>query len=76
MGRKIRCPAWGCGSTEVASVGANKNYKTGRGIVNGTLGFTLGNPALGLVGLATGFNGKKKVTFVCMKCGKTFTEKI
>jgi len=76
MAKKIRCPAWGCGSTEVAPVGAKKNFNVGKAVVNNTIGFALAGPVGGLVGAATGFNGKKKVKFVCLKCGKVFEEKV
>lgn len=28
---KIKCPAWGCGSTNVVPVSAKKNFKKGKG---------------------------------------------
>lgn len=73
---QIKCPSWSCGSTEVAPVGAKKNFKVGKAVAGNTVGFLVAGPLGGLVGAATGFNGKKKVTFVCMKCGKTFEHKV
>ena len=76
MAKKITCPAWGCRSTEVAPVNTKKNFSVGKAIVGNTIGFAVGGPVGGIVGAATGFNGKKKTTFVCMKCGRTFEVKI
>lgn len=53
-----------------------KNFKVGKAVVGNTVGFLVAGPLGGLVGAATGFNGKKKVAFVCMKCGKTFEHKV
>lgn len=76
MAKVIRCPKWGCGSKEVAPLGAKKNFNVGKAVVGNTVGFFLGGPVGGIVGAATGFNGKKKVKFVCQKCGTVFEEKI
>lgn len=73
---KIKCPRLFCGSTNVIPVGSKKNFKIGKAIVGNTIGFALGGPVGGLVGAATGFNGKKKVKFVCQDCGKVFEVKI
>lgn len=76
MSKKIKCPKWSCGSTNVAPVGAKKNFKIGKAGVNSTIGFVLGGPIGGVIGAATGLNGKKKVKFVCMDCGNTFEVKL
>ena len=76
MAKRITCPAWTCGSTEVAPVNTKKKFSVGKAIVGNTIGFAVGGPVGGIVGAATGFNGKKKTTFVCMKCGRTFEVKI
>lgn len=73
---KIRCPKWSCGSTNVVPVGAKKNFKIGKAIVNNTIGFAVAGPVGGLVGAATGFNGKKKVKFICQDCGNVFEQKV
>lgn len=76
MAKTIRCPKWSCGSTEVAPVNTKKKFSVGKAVVGNTVGFALGGPVGGLIGAATGFNGKKKVKFVCMKCGTTFEAKV
>lgn len=73
---KIRCPKWSCGSCNVVPIGAKKNFKMGKAIVNNTIGFAIAGPVGGLVGAATGFNGKKKVKFICQECGNVFEHKI
>lgn len=73
---KIKCPAWGCGSTNVVPVSAKKNFKKGKGLVGGAIGGALFGPVGAAVGVASGANGKKKVKFVCQDCGKVFELKV
>lgn len=73
---KIKCPAWGCRSTNVVPVSTKKNFKKGKGLIGGMVGGALLGPLGGAVGVATGLNGKKKVKFVCQDCGKVFEVKI
>ncbi len=73
---KIKCPAWGCGSTNVVPVSAKKNFKKGKGLIGGAIGVAVAGPIGGMVGVGTGFNGKKKVKFICQDCGKVFEAKI
>ena len=73
---KIKCPAWGCGSTNVVPVSEKKHFKKGKGLIGGAVGTAIGGPLVGAVGLATGFNGKKKVKFICQDCGKVFEVKV
>ena len=73
---KIKCPAWGCGSTNVVPVSSKKNFKAGKGLIGGAIGAAAFGPLGGAVGLASGLNGKKKVKFVCQDCGKVFEVKM
>lgn len=73
---KIRCPKWTCGSTNVIPVSAKKNFKAGKGLVNGAIGVAIAGPLGGIVGASTGFNGKKKIKFICQDCGNVFEEKV
>lgn len=73
---KIKCPKWSCGSTNVVPIGSKKNFKMGKAIVNNTIGFAIAGPVGGLVGAATGFNGSKKVKFICQDCGNVFEQKV
>lgn len=75
MAKKIKCPALFCGGIGVP-VGANKNYKAGKGLLLGAVGSVAIGPAGAIAGLASGFNGKKKTKFVCQKCGRVFTVKL
>lgn len=72
---KIRCPKLLCNGTGVPA-STKKNFSVGKAVVGNTVGFLAAGPVGGLVGAATGFNGKKKVTFVCTKCGHTWVEKV
>lgn len=74
--KRIKCPSIFCGSTNVAPVNTKKQFSVGKAVVNNTIGGLIAGPAGALVGIATGFNGKKETTFVCMKCGRTFSVKI
>lgn len=73
---KIRCPKWTCGSANVIPITAKKNFKAGKGLVGGIIGASIAGPVGGLVGAGTGFNGKKKIKFVCQDCGHVFEEKV
>ena len=73
---KIKCPNILCRSTDVVPVSTKKNFKKGKGLIGGAVGTAIGGPLVGAVGLATGFNVKKKVKFVCQKCGKVFEVKM
>lgn len=73
---KIKCPAWGCGSTNVVPVSSKKSFKKGKGLIGGVLGAAVAGPIGGMVGVGTGFNGKKKVKFICQDCGKVFEAKV
>ena len=73
---RIKCPALGCGSHDCTPLTEGKRYKAGKGAVGGVIGaFALG-PVGALAGAATGFNGRKKVKFMCNKCGKVFEVKL
>lgn len=76
MAKRIKCPRLLCGSTNVTPIGAKNNFKVGKAIVNNTIGFALGGPMGAVIGTATGWNGKKKVKFVCQDCGRVFEAKI
>ena len=73
---RVRCPKITCRSTECTPITEKNRYKTGKGIVGGAVGaFALGPVGL-LAGAASGFSGKKKVKFMCNKCGTIFEVKI
>lgn len=91
MAKKIRCPGMFCRSKDWTPITASQNFKIGKGIVGGSVGRVVGGviggaiggpaglaaiPLGATVGMATGFNGKRKVKFVCNKCGKIFTAKV
>lgn len=73
---KIKCPNLRCRSTNVVPVSSKNNFKKGKGLIGGAIDATIGGPLLGAVGMATGFNGKKKIQFVCQDCGKVFEVKM
>lgn len=73
---KVKCPNMFCRSTNVVPVTSKNNFKKGKGLIGGAVGTVVGGPILGAVGVATGFNGKKKVKFVCQDCGKVFEVKM
>lgn len=74
---RIKCPRWGCGSTNVVPVDTKKKFSFGKAIVGNTVGGILGGPAGAIIGGATGIKGKNgKTKFVCQECGKVFEKKI
>lgn len=75
MAKKIKCPRLLCGSKQCVPVSSD-GFKTGKGLLGGIVGGAALGPVGALAGVATGLNGKKKVKFVCQKCGKVFTAKI
>lgn len=75
MSKKIKCPKWGCNGIGIPA-SQRQGFSVGKAIVGNTIGFAVAGPLGGVVGAATGFNGKKKVTFVCSKCGHTWVEKV
>lgn len=65
-----------CRSTNVVAADTEKKFSIGKSIVNGTIGAMI-NPVGGIIGAATGINGKSgKTKFVCQQCGKVFEKKI
>jgi len=76
MAQKIRCPHLLCGSKNVVPVTTKKHFSVGKAVVGNTVGFALGGVAGGLIGAATGFNGKKVVKFQCLDCGRIFEAKV
>ena len=73
---RVKCPGLFCGSKDVVPLTTKKMYKTGKGLVNAAIGGAIAGPVGALVGAGTGLNGKKVVTFQCLKCGKIFTAKV
>ena len=73
---KIRCPKLTCRSTDCTPLVEKKKYKVGRGILGATAGSLIAGPVFGVVGAATGLNGKKTVKMMCNKCGNVFTVKL
>lgn len=76
MAQKVRCPGFFCRSKDCTPVTTQKGYKTGKGLAAGVVGNAVLGPGGALLGIASGFNGKKKVKFRCNKCGRIFTVKI
>ena len=76
MAKRIKCPGFFCRSKDCVPVTTGKAYKAGKGLVGGLTGDAVLGPGGALIGIATGFNGKKKVKFMCRKCGRVFTEKV
>lgn len=72
---KVRCPRITCRSTDCTPITEKKKYKTGKGILGGVVGAALGPVGL-VAGAASGLNGKKKIKFMCNKCGHVFEMKI
>lgn len=72
---KVKCPRLGCNGIGMPAA-TKKQFSLGKAVVGNTVGFALAGATGGLAGLALGFNGKKKVTFVCQKCGHTFEKKV
>ncbi len=68
MSKKVQCPRMLCRSTDVEPVGVSKKA----GLVKGAVG-SLISPVVGVAGL---LSGKKEATFLCKKCGHTFTVKL
>ena len=73
---RIRCPRITCRSTSCSPLAEKKKYSVGKGVVGTAVGTVIAGPLLGIVGAASGFNGKKTVKMVCNKCGKVFTVKL
>lgn len=75
MGRAIKCPRMFCDG--VGMPAATKNgFSIGKAIVGNTIGGMIAGAPGAIIGMGAGFNGKKKVTFVCQKCGHTWTQKV
>lgn len=75
MAKKIRCPGFFCRSTQCVPVSSN-GYKTGKGLLGGLVGGAVFGGVGAVAGAASGLNGKKKVKFVCQKCGRVFKAKV
>lgn len=73
---KIRCPSITCRSTDCTPLTEKNKYKTGKGLVAGAAGAVVLGPVGLLAGAASGFSGKKKIKFMCNKCGKVFEVKV
>lgn len=73
---KIRCPSITCRSTDCTPLTEKNKYKTGKGLVAGAAGAMVLGPVGLLAGAASGFSGKKKIKFMCNKCGKVFEVKV
>lgn len=75
MGKIIRCPRLFCDGIGVPVV-AKEGFSIGKAIVGNTIGGIVAGVPGALIGTAAGLNAKAKVTFVCPKCGKSWTEKM
>ena len=73
---KVRCPKLTCRSTNCTPLVESNKYKTGKGIIGGAVGAVTLGPVGLLAGAASGFSGKKKVKFMCNKCGHVFEMKV
>lgn len=72
---KVKCPNWKCRSTECIPVTEKKKYSVGKGAV-GVAAMSVVAAPLAIAGALAGFNGKKKVKFMCTKCGEVFEVKM
>lgn len=72
---KVKCPR--CRSLNFSPVDTKKKFSIGKALVGNTVGFLTFGPVGGVVGAATGINGKNsKTKFVCHNCGKIWEQKI
>ena len=72
--KQIRCPH--CKSTNITAATTKRKFSIGKSIVGGAIGSMI-NPVGGLIGAASGINGKDgKTTFVCCNCGRVFKTKV
>lgn len=53
-----------------------KGFSVGKAVVGNVVGGAIAGPAGALVGTGLGFNGYKKVTIVCNKCGRVFVKRV
>ena len=73
---KVRCPRITCRSTDCTPLTEKNKYKAGKGIAAGAVGAAALGPVGLLAGAASGVSGKKKIKFMCNKCGQIFEMKI
>ena len=71
----LYCPK--CKNYNIIPIDTKKKFSIGKAVVGNTVGFLMGGPIGGVVGAATGINGKTgKTKFLCQDCGKVFENKI
>ena len=75
MAKKIKCPKWGCGSIECVPITDGKKYSVVKGVAGAAAGAFVGG-FMAIPGALAGFAGKKKVKFMCTKCGNVFEVKL
>lgn len=76
MAKKICCPRFTCGSSNVIPIDTKKKFSLGKALVGNAIGGFFG-PAGAIVGTAAGINGKNgKTKFICQDCGHVFEKKI
>ena len=74
--KRVKCPSLTCDGIGIPT-DTQKKFSVGKALVGNTIGFALGGPVGGIVGAATGINGKRgKTTCVCSKCGRVFEKKL
>ena len=73
---KVRCPKITCRSTDCTPLTEKNKYKAGKGLAAGAARAIVLGPVGLLAGAASGFSGKKKIKFMCNKCGHIFEMKI
>ena len=72
---KVKCPSLLCNGIGVP-VTERKKVSVTKAAIGATIGAAI-NPVGAVIGGAAGaLNGKKKVVFMCPKCGKTWTQKV
>lgn len=75
MAKRICCPK--CKSTSIMPIDTKKKFSVGKSLVGNTVGFLVAGPLGGIVGAATGINGKNgKTKFYCQECGHVFQKKV
>ena len=73
MAKKVKCPK--CKCVNCTPLTDKKKFSVGKGLVGGAVGAAFLGP-IGLIGAASGLNGKKKVTMMCNECGAIFDIKV
>ena len=72
---KYRCPKFGCNGIGLP-VGTRKGLHAGRNVVGDTPAYLAGGSSSNMFLTAFGYRGKRKLTFECQKCGRTWEQRV